>query len=398
MTRIKKDLGPEAIVLSTRKIKQGKVEMLEVMAARDENTKPVTYSAKPAAPLNYGNTPGDGQTDEMAQIRREFKEIKDSIILCQRQATLAEELAQIREVIGSFFDVLGMRKEESPGDVSSKVYLKLLQKGFSRAGACRIVEQIRRCGNDDILQSEEMALSAAAEYIGNTLALANKNEPAARISMFVGPPGVGKTTTLAKLAARHSIANGKKTGLITVDNFRIAAAEQLGVYSRIMGLPLQTASTKESFAKAVEKFSDRDVILVDTPGRARPDEEYLSQLQQALPDHFIEKNLLINATGDEEYLKNILTEYGHLDFTNLIVTKLDEARRCGMLYDMIYTARKPVRYVTFGQNVPQDIDDATPEMMASLMLDGMMSCGGRRTSYRDLYKETDEGGPGSDVA
>jgi flagellar biosynthesis protein FlhF len=398
MSRIKKDLGPDAIVLSTRKIKKGKVEMLEVMAARDENTQPMARCEKPSAPLHYGGAVRDGKVDEMAQILREFKEIRDSIIACQRQNTLAGELAEIRETISSFFDALGMRGRKIPQDVSSKLYLKLLGKGFSRAGACRIVDELRRCGNQDYLKNEAAALSAAAEYIGNTLTVAKKNEPGARIRMFVGPPGVGKTTTLAKLAARVSIGEGKKTGLITVDDCRIAAAEQLGAYARIMGLPLLTASTKESFAKAVEKLSDRDVILVDTPGRALPDDGYLNHLRKAMPGHFIEKNLLINATGNEDYLKNILTGYEHLDPNNLIITKVDESRRCGMLYDMICGAKKPVRYVTFGQNVPQDIDDATPEMMVSLMLDGSMSLAGKRTVYPVLYKERDEGGSGGDVA
>lgn len=369
MNRIKKDLGPDAILLSTRKIKKGVRDMFEVMAARDEHTQPFEYTPKTSKTVRPGGLIGTDQTDALALIRREFQDLKNSLLAGQRQNSLAGELAEVRETINLFFDVLGMSKGRMPQDVSSKLYLKLLGSGFSRAGACRIVDEVNRAAQEEgALVSEAQAVSVAAKCIGKTLAEQEKNVEQKRVRMFIGPPGVGKTTTLAKLAARYSIMNRKKIGLVTVDNFRIAAAEQLGAYARIMGIPLESASTKESFAKALEVFADKDVIFVDTPGRARHDDGYLSQFQQVLPDHGIEKNLLLNATGREDYLTNIFRGYEHLDIDNLIVTKVDESGRCGMLYDMIARAKKPVRYVTCGQNVPQDIEEATPEMMASLML------------------------------
>ncbi len=386
MNRIKKDLGPEAIVLSTRKIKKGKVDLFEVMAARDESMQTLMVGDKPALPAERGGLNGAAKMDTIELIRHEFNEFKNLILAGQRQNSLAGELAEIRETISLFFDALGMRQRRMPQDVSTKLYLRLVGKGFSRAGACRIMDEVNRSWKKDAPAGEEEAISVAAIYIGNTLAAGEKNNEHSRVRMFVGPPGVGKTTTLAKLAARDAIMKKKNVGLITVDNFRLAAAEQLGAYARIMGLPLQTASTKESFAKALEAFSGKDVIYVDTPGRTRPDDGYLSRLQQALPNEAIQKNLLINATGNEEYLERVISGYEHLNIDNLIVTKIDESRRCGMLYDMIVRTKKPVRYVTFGQNVPQDIDEATPELIASLMLDGIMTPSGERPAQPVLAR------------
>jgi len=188
--------------------------------------------------------------------------------------------------------------------------------------------------------------------------------------LMIGPTGVGKTTTLAKLAARQALVEKRKVGLISTDNVRVAAGEQLGAYARIMGLPMECASTPEAFEKAIRRFADRDVVLVDTPGRARPDDAYLLRMAQALPDETVETNLLMNATGSGDYLERLVTDYGRLRVDQLIITKIDESRRFGSLYDVIVRAARPVAYLTGGQNVPQDIEEASPLRMAKLMLSG----------------------------
>lgn len=369
MTKIKKDLGADAIILSTRKIRSGRQDMFEVMAARDENPDRFENALQRPAISRKACLALNTPQDPLALIRRELQDIKESILVCQSQNPLAGELAEIKETMSSFFDVLGMRKGRLPQDINSKIYLQLLGNGFSRASACRIVDAVNQKTASAGPINETQAMAVAAKHIGTALTDFGENACEKRIKMFIGPTGVGKTTTLAKLAARYSITKDKTIGLISTDNFRIAAAEQLGTYARIMGLQMERASTKESFGKALKTFADRDIILVDTPGRARPDDGYIHQLEQALPDHHsIEKNLLINATGSEDYVESILSGYSHLGIDNLIVTKIDESRRCGMLFEMITKAKKPVRYVTCGQNVPQDIEEVTPALMANLML------------------------------
>ena len=176
MNRIKKDLGPDAIVLSTRKIKKGVRDMFEVMAARDEHTQPFEYTPKTSKTVRPGGLIETDQTDALALIRREFQDLKNSLLAGQRQNSLAGELAEVRETINLFFDVLGMSKGRMPQDVSSKLYLKLLGSGFSRAGACRIVDEVNRAAQEEgALVSEAQAVSVAAKCIGKTLEKKKKN-------------------------------------------------------------------------------------------------------------------------------------------------------------------------------------------------------------------------------
>jgi len=367
MIKIKKDLGPDAVILSARKVKNGKQDVFEVMAARDEEP-PAAQTRPRESDFKPKSRPADASSDVLEAFRGELREIKCAVETLQKQSMLGRELAEMKETINSFFDVLGMRKGRAPQDLNSKLYLHLTAGGFSKASACRIVDAVNQMTATPQALSDEEALTLTARHIGETLPAGREGASEKRIKMFIGPTGVGKTTTLAKLAARYSLMKKRNVGLITTDNFRIAAAEQLGTYAKIMGLRMEKASTRESFEKAVRSFADKDIILVDTPGRARPDDGYLRQLEGILPASELETNLLINATGSEDHLDNIVSAYSKFRISNLIVTKIDESRRFGMLYDIISKTGKPVTYLTCGQNVPQDIEEVTPTRMASLML------------------------------
>lgn len=367
MMKIKSDLGPDAVILSTRKIRSGKQETFEVMAARDEKTL-ITENV-PVRPDGSSNICGrDNQADMFAFFRGELQEIKASIDAFKRQSSLSLELAEIKETMDSFFDILGMRKGRMPGNLNQTIYLRLIGSGFSRAGACRIMEELNRDTPHEAQLNEAEALILVEKYIMNALPVSGQTGNEKRIKMFIGPTGVGKTTTLAKLAARYSIMKKMKVGLITTDNFRIAAAEQLETYAKIMGLRMERASNRETFEKALKSFADKDIILVDTPGRAHPDGGYQNQMERTLPEQTIETNLLINATGGEDYLENIVSEYSRFPIDHLILTKIDESRRFGMLYDVICKMKKPVTYLTCGQNVPQDIEEVTRAKVAKVML------------------------------
>lgn len=365
MTKIKSDLGQDAVILSTKKIRVGKQEVFEVMAARDT---PNNNSRTPI--FNQKSTISNSQEDIFAFFKSEMQQIKASVEAMQRQNSLQAELAEMKETMNSFFDVLGMRNGRMPLDLNRKIYLRLTGGGFSRAAACRIVEAVNQSAAGQAGLSEEDALRLAEKHIQNALAIPGEASRKKRVKMFIGPTGVGKTTTLAKLAARYAIMKKKSVGLISADNFRIAAAEQLETYARIMGLRMERASSREGFAKALQSFADKDIILVDTPGRARPDDGYLHQLEQTLPGRAIETSLLINATGSEDYLEQIISGYMRFRVDNMIVTKIDESRRFGMLYEVLSRTRKPVTYWTCGQNVPQDIEEVTPASLTGLMLAG----------------------------
>lgn len=374
LLKIKNDLGPDAVILSTRKIKKGRQDVLEVMAARDEAQVLLTQAAMEPVSSHPLSVPGRPE-DAIALFRGELAQMRKAIESLQRQSMLGRELAEMKQTLDAFFDVVGMRKGRAPREVNSALYMHLTGNGFSKASACKILDAVNAKMAGAAPMNEQAAFDLMESCIAGSLPGREVKKGMARIQMFIGPTGVGKTTTLAKLAARYALMKKKKVGLITTDNYRIAAAEQLGTYARIMDLPMEKASSREAFDDAVRRFSDRDVILVDTPGRARPDDGYLKQIPEAIPDQVLETNLLINATGSVDHLENIVTAYSRFRISNLIITKIDESRKFGMLYDIISRTNRPVTYLTCGQNVPQDIEEVTSDKMANLLI-GSAATGG----------------------
>jgi flagellar biosynthesis protein FlhF len=194
-----------------------------------------------------------------------------------------------------------------------------------------------------------------------------------RIKVFVGPTGVGKTTTIAKLAAHYAINGKQRVALATTDTYRIAAPEQLRTYARIMDIPMQVAADAGGLNKAIEGFADRDLILVDTPGMGLHDGAHFERMTQLFgPRRDVEMNLLLSLSASQENLYDTLACYDDLRVDQVILTKMDECRRFGFLFDLIEKAHKPVPYVTTGQSVPQDIREVTSGNLARLIVGGTL--------------------------
>lgn len=160
--------------------------------------------------------------------------------------------------------------------------------------------------------------------------------------------------------------------MITTDTYRIAAAEQLKVYAKIMGLPIQIASEKDMFLSSLASFADKDMILVDTPGRNHNDDRYLNELRDTL-DSSVETVLLLSPVANREYLLNTANRFKIFKYDRIILTKVDECCHFGSLYDVLDEIGKPVSHVTTGQNVPRDIEKASPEGLAKLILDNRLN-------------------------
>jgi flagellar biosynthesis protein FlhF len=372
LAKIKNDLGPDAIILSVKKLKGGKESLMEVVAARDEKTNLRDNTYGDVQPDISSHLTGKNE-DIFTFLRTEINELKESIYSFHKDNSLNRELAEIKETMDKFFDLLGMRKGKAPQDVNQKVYFHLLSRGFSRSSACQIIESVNQVLISGAELNEKNALRVVENYIVKSMPAVPAVHDGKKIKIFIGPTGVGKTTTLAKMAARYSIMKKMKVGLVTTDTFRIAATAQLGTYAKIMGLNMEVASSKETFQKAIRLFSDKDVILVDTPGRGRLDDGYINLLENCTPHHHTETNLLISATASEDNLQDVLSKYAKINFDNLIFTKIDESRRFGILYDVINKVKKPVTYLTCGQNVPQDIEEVTPLKMANLIMSNVVN-------------------------
>lgn len=190
-----------------------------------------------------------------------------------------------------------------------------------------------------------------------------------RVVTFVGPTGVGKTTTLAKVAARLVLEMGKSVGVITIDTYRIAAVDQLRAFAEMMDIPIIVAFTPKELSMAVERFKDKEYVLIDTAGRSQYDDKrirILGGLLKALPSS--ENYLVISAGTRNREASDIFTSFNILPLHGCIFTKIDEAGAFGMLLNMAVKTELPICFLTNGQEVPDDIEDASPERIAELIL------------------------------
>ena len=210
-----------------------------------------------------------------------------------------------------------------------------------------------------------------ADLIAGTMAFANPfpqclNER--RRLAFIGPTGVGKTTTIAKVAANYMLAGGGKVVLATIDNYRIAAVEQLKIYGRIMNLPVEVARSPEQLREIFERHRDADLILVDTAGRSPLDDIRQEELAAFLPPELpVENHLVLSAATREEDNFNVIERFSHLSLHGLVLTKLDECEMLGQIVNIGTRGEVPLSFLTNGQKVPEDLLAPDPRQIAKMI-------------------------------
>jgi len=353
--RIKKDLGPDAIILSMKKISD-RPPLIEILAARDEKTE--SHSA--STTIQHVEKE-DRQENALGYLTKEIHELKSSVEVLRKKLSYQGDLSELKETVNVLLDNTFTRYPRH----LREIYMKMITNGVSRSRAANLVETIKKDYPYKDTNSYEKSTLIAEQLIAKSLLKNDRKEK--RVKAFIGPTGVGKTTTLAKLAAHYSIEKKLKVGMITTDTYRIAAVEQLKVYAKIMKLPIQIASEKNMFQRSLASFADRDMILVDTPGRNHNDDQSLNELKNTL-DSGLETVLLLSPTANKEYLLNTANRFKIFGYNRIIVTKVDECGLFGSLYDVLNEIGVPVSHVTTGQNVPRDIETANPERLARLIV------------------------------
>jgi len=396
MVKIKSELGIDAVILNTRKIKTGglfrffKKPLLEVVAAVDEPIttppkkvvqpepaiqpaqpvvqtpayQPITIQpagsqsagSQPMANQNMVNQPftqANGQNLEvMKNIQESNHEIQE---LKQMVTSLIKKVERIENITPNV-----------PTQTPEDKYVELL-KGLDiqESIAKKIMEIVQRQININE-KNHETIINAmkviAREYLGDIKTIDTDVATKPTTYMFLGPTGVGKTTTLAKIAARLALVENKKIGLITADTYRIAAVEQLKTYSEILGIPLEVVYEADELVEALNKFKDKDYILIDTAGRSHKSKELKSdydELTRSIRD--VKVFLVLSMTTSFKDLKSIIESYSFLKDFRLLFTKLDEATSFGNILNMRVLTGKPLSYFTIGQSVPDDIEVADKE-------------------------------------
>ena len=207
-------------------------------------------------------------------------------------------------------------------------------------------------------------------FISKQINISSGLDMSKRTAILIGPTGVGKTTTMAKLASEYHFHQAKSVGLVTIDAYRIAAIDQLKTYAQIMAVPLKVALTPEELERCISDYSDMDLILVDTPGRSqfnssdlRTLEEFLEAAQPA------DTHLLLSISIKESDAHAVVENFAPQYVRQLIFTKLDETASFGNILNICTKTRKPISYLTTGQNVPDDIEVAEVDRLVDLLLD-----------------------------
>ena len=357
------------MVLSTRKLRGGRTPLLEVTAAVDAGPEAGAGKTRPEKPQAAPPAPREEDEAAAGALRRDVGEIKTLLAESALRSFPYGEFLEMREMLDTFFDTMGFqRKEKFPGALQ-KIYHHLVSIGVSRPKAFLLVSTLNRNLPPGKLQDEAALGRTAEKLLSMSIGLSYRGAERKRICAFVGPTGAGKTTTLAKIAARAALEEKKKVGLITTDTYRIAAAEQLKTYARIMQVPIEVVSDKAAFRVALAKLSDRDLVLVDTPGKNSAEPGYIDRLRDLLQlDAPVETSLLLPLTSSQDNLAENVARFRPVGYQSIIFTKLDESRHFGRIYNVIDQERKPVSWVTSGQNVPQDIERIDPGRLANMIM------------------------------
>ncbi|OON96174.1 MAG: hypothetical protein ATN36_06390 [Epulopiscium sp. Nele67-Bin005] len=250
-------------------------------------------------------------------------------------------------------EVLTTQKEDKiSNDISSpKEFLRasLLEEGIQPE---IIDEIISKTTSDDVREISKSLYGTLTQLMPKF----NHNLP--QVNFFIGPTGVGKTTTIAKLTAMKVLQEKKKVVLLTADTYRIAAVEQLRTYAEILGVPIETIYNEQDVITYIEKWKDADHIFIDTAGRSHKNLEQLDELKRLLAwPKERQIFLVLNISTSYRDIKNIIKIYENVakDFS-LIVTKLDETDAIGNLMNITYCTKKPIAFMTNGQAVPEDIE------------------------------------------
>ena len=214
-----------------------------------------------------------------------------------------------------------------------------------------------------------------------------------RVIALIGPTGVGKTTNLVKLASQYSLLHQLKVALLTADTYRIGAVEQLRIYRDIIDIPFEAVNSPEDLKEALKRHADRDLIFFDTAGRSPQNKKQLQELRAFLEAaEPSEVHLVISATTKNEDLLPIVGKFGLVPINRFLLTKLDETRSHGLILNLASNFSIPISYLSNGQNVPNDIEIATPERLAELVAGGEPWVTRQRSSGR-LASQIKAAGP-----
>ncbi|WP_099468860.1 flagellar biosynthesis protein FlhF [Konateibacter massiliensis] len=385
----KEELGNDAVVLNVKTMKQRGVFKLfkpttvEVTVALEEGKKEEKKPEKPAASPASTKSSFDILVEEELDMMEPVK--KDPPVKSKREDTSAIEkrLSDLQLLLEKQIETKPAEKEKpkEPEEKSETavfsqlIYKTLLDMEVDEKYINQFIGEIELIKNKDLTIDHVLAniYQRMILKLGQAKLISEaKKKP--KVVFFIGPTGVGKTTTLAKIASKFHVEGNKKIAMLTADTYRIAAAEQLRTYANILGVPFDIIYSSDELEASFERYKDYDFILVDTAGHSHKNKEQtddIKQLVDCLGDE-VEKEiyLVISAATKYKDLIKIVDTYNNMVDYSIIFTKLDETTSLGNILNIKMYSGKELAYVTSGQNVPDDIEIFDAQSLVKQLLGG----------------------------
>jgi len=372
LEQVKRQYGRGAVILSTRTVNRGSFlgfggkTCVEITAARAMSDLP--------PPLRRGSvlrrSGSGGRASGVAPPMPPTSMAPDA---APDTHALASEVGALKSLVG---DLVRETRRSRPSLVPGELYehyQNLVENRVASEVAGQLIAELRRRLTPRQLQDPAAVRGQLSESLAAMLPAAgpirvrDNGEPL--VVALVGPTGVGKTTTLAKLAANLCLREGRKVGLVTLDTYRIAAVEQLKTYAQIIDVPLEIAASPQQLKKVVREMADREIILMDTAGRGQRDTTKINDLKAFFAEvKPSEVHLVLSATCGEGVLTQTIQRFSDLGVDRVIFTKLDEAVGFGVILNCLQRVNARMSYVTTGQDVPCDIEVGEGRAIAGLIL------------------------------
>jgi flagellar biosynthesis protein FlhF len=335
LEQVKREFGEDALIMSTRSIKPESPFSGRSVANKVEITAAIEFEEPVSIEEKLDLNEGDGL------------DIKSLIF------NLLSEKGQSQ--------ALGLKSSQF------KTYSHLVENGLDEQLASKILKK-SISENDENPAKEKVRAKNLMKKVIPYEGEINLGNDGPKMVAFVGPTGVGKTTTIAKVAADYAIRKNKKVALVSLDTYRLGAVDQLQIYGDIMQVPVEVAGNKNELREIVKKHSDKDLILIDTTGRSHRDKDYSWQLK-AIFDAVggVETHLVLSVTAQENLFSMTYQQFLPIGVDRVLFTKLDEGLNFGSLFNFSVRNRVPLSYFTSGQNVPEDLEVAAPDKVISLI-------------------------------
>lgn len=385
LAKVKRGIGVNAVIVHTRTLKQGGVlgigqqTVVEIIARppqeehfganrRQAGSNRLRRMYTPTLPAV---TEREQQTcDPMFSTETKQKSPPNIETINEE---IKSEIGTIKSLVENLFKQQRARHSESMPEPLFEMYLNLIEQEVADEIAREMLDHVQKNLTGDQLNCAHLIDQKLIEIMEGLIStagpIASNITKKPRTVALIGPTGVGKTTTIAKLAANFKLKQHKNVGLITIDTYRIGAVDQLQMYAQIIDVPLKVVLTPAQLKEEILLMQDLDIIFIDTAGRCQNDELKIKELQTFLeaanPD---EIHLVLSTTGHQTHMISAAERFKKLGVDRIIFTKLDEAISFGVVFSVLQKVDASLSYITTGQDVPEDIEVGCGRKLAATLL------------------------------